>query len=261
MLYRELDAREDRRLVEDARLHLAQAQHDAARAMNEMMEALQRLCRAWETSGGRSGPAWEAEAERDMQEFPGLIALGRADAELIVRWGVASTQDKSALGIDLKRLPGNEDFLRALETDTPQASAVKDFTYVDGRGIVIDLPMHLQGKFAGILLGRFDTDAFFRHVLGPEFLRKFDVSVEADGKAAFNTYPAGASDATPWRVRDKMEGQNGGSAERMGPQRDAQAGIYRDAPQSLSIARAGHRADDVFLCGGGAAVPVARFGR
>src|SRR5262249_7514552 len=111
----------------------------------------------------------------------------------------------SALGIDLKRLPGNEDFLRALETDTPQASPVKDFTYVEGHGIVLDLPMNLQGKFASLLMARFDTDVFFRQVLGAEFLRKFDISVGADGKAAFNTYASKPADA-PWRVRDKMEG-------------------------------------------------------
>jgi PAS domain S-box-containing protein len=205
LLYFNLRAQEDRDFANAARLQLQQAETGAARAAGDMLAALLQLSQKWGLANGHPGASWEAEARKDMAAYPGLVTVARADENLIVRWGVATVEDKSVLGLDLKLLPGKDDFLRARAAGRPQAGVVRDFTYAQGRGVLLSLPLRAGGRPAGLLINRFDTEAFFSRELGRDFLDRFYVSFWADGKAGFSTYPDESGAGAEWSISDKMD--------------------------------------------------------
>jgi PAS domain S-box-containing protein len=181
-----MNKREDARVLAAEQPRVDQVLNEASRSMDEMLAVLTQMTQKWEKAPGVSQKEWDADARKYMGIYPGLVAVFRADADLIVRGAVTAQEEKQIIGIDLKALRGRNDFLVARQTGAPEASAVKDFTFVQGRGVLFSLPLRRKGKFDGLLVARFDTENFFGRAFSHEMLDKFLISVTENDASAFS---------------------------------------------------------------------------
>lgn len=178
--------REDKRVLKIAEKEMLQNIYAAENAMKEMWASLQKMSNNWESSH-RSPQAWEKDSLHLIQEHPGLISTFRADANLIQRQMVSTLEENKNIGLDLKALRSKNDFADARDTGLPVAGDIKEFTLVQGRGMLLTFPLRAQGKFDGLLIARVVMDAFFQDTLAPAFLKHFHVHITEQGVDVFRS--------------------------------------------------------------------------
>ncbi len=181
---------ESAQILELTSLNAEDLERDIIGSVTETLGYLNNMRDRWTASGNLDPESWKKESRKFIEEHSGPISVGWVDSDLIQRGAVSTWDEKEAVEQDTKkRWPAGENpYINARDTRQPQAKPVRDFNYIQGRGILYITPVVVQDKVIGLLSFRFDTNIFFDHIIPKSFLQKFDILIQQDENQAFNSF-------------------------------------------------------------------------
>ena len=123
--------------------------------MNSRILALERMRERWQIRGATPQQEWEADAAAYVKDFAGYRAIEWVDPTFRVRWIVPLAGNEKALNFDLSQENRRRE---ALETarDRRQATLTRTVNLVvGGKGFLVYIPLFVENKFDGFILGVF----------------------------------------------------------------------------------------------------------
>ncbi|MEA5514485.1 PAS domain S-box protein [Nodularia sp. UHCC 0506] len=127
--------------------------------------ALERMKNRWQIRGGIPRSEWEADAANCVKDFGGYQAIQWVDPSFRVRWIVPELGNENAQNLDIsQKLRGRV----TLETarDRQQITVSRTVNLVQGgKGFLVAVPLFVQNKFDGFILGVFQIRPLLDSVL------------------------------------------------------------------------------------------------
>ena len=121
--------------------------------MRDQLRALERLAASWERRGGLPRAEFEAAAGDLARDLPFIQAIEWADPEFRVRWIVPLEGNEAAQDLDLAFEARRRAALE-LARDGHTAAASRPIQLVQGGlGFVVYVPLEVEGRFEGFLVG------------------------------------------------------------------------------------------------------------
>ncbi|RCJ39568.1 hypothetical protein A6770_38825 [Nostoc minutum NIES-26] len=133
--------------------------------LNSHILALERMQRHWELHDGIPQKQWEAQAADHVKDYKGYQAIERVDSSLQVRWIVPLAGNEAAQNLDLSQEPRRRAALE-LARDRHQITLTRTINLVQGgKGFLAYLPVFVENKFDGFILGVFQHQALLDAVV------------------------------------------------------------------------------------------------
>jgi PAS domain S-box-containing protein len=150
-------------------------------AIDERMGALDRMARRWETTGGTPEKEWEIDAANYIRDLKGFQAVQWVDADLRVRRCMPLAGNESVIGVDLGENPSRRRIYERSQslgklTFTPAINLIQG-----GRGFLVHVPLTVNGRSDGFIVGVFRSQEFLNSVIRPELVSEYSLFIyEAD---------------------------------------------------------------------------------
>ncbi len=193
-IFREREAR----LLEDATATALEAVlGELDGRMLDQSRALERLAANWQRRGGLPRAEFEAEAGNLVRDLAYFQAIEWVAPSFRVSWVVPQQGNEEAEGLDLAVEPRRR---AALETsrDKRETTVSRPIQLVQGGlGFIVYVPLDVDGRFDGFVVGVFRADDLFAGLLR-NVAPGFGIRVADDGDLL---YARGASDAEWPRAR------------------------------------------------------------
>ncbi len=156
-------------------------------AVDERLGALERMARRWELAGGIPEKEWEADASNMIRDLKGFQALQWSDADFIVRRCVPITGNESVIGLNLGENQARRQIYersrdRGKLTFTPAINLIQG-----GRGFLVHIPLTVNGRFDGFIVGVFRSQDFLSGVVRPELVADFSLFIYETGKELYRS--------------------------------------------------------------------------
>ncbi|MBD2296088.1 PAS domain S-box protein [Anabaena sphaerica FACHB-251] len=127
--------------------------------------ALQRMGQRWENSGGTPYQQWSADATNYIEDFKGYQAIQWVDPSYQVRWIVPKSENESARNLDLSQETKRQIALKAAKNNR-KITFINTVNLVQsGRVFAAYIPLFVNNKFDGFILGVFQTQSLLDSVL------------------------------------------------------------------------------------------------
>ncbi|MBI4168624.1 MAG: CHASE domain-containing protein, partial [Acidobacteria bacterium] len=136
---------------------------------------------------------------------PLFLRVSAVGASLRVRWIHPLEANRSLVGFDVRTHPqGHETVLRAMQTRGPALSP--PLSLLDGpQGFVLAAPVFRAGVFGGAVVGTFRSSDFFRAMVLPEALERYEERVLDSGTTVFDSGPSVPSGPPVPVVGEKLD--------------------------------------------------------
>ncbi|MBH8574095.1 PAS domain S-box protein [Nostocaceae cyanobacterium CENA369] len=133
--------------------------------LNSHILALERMQRRWEIHGVIPQKQWEAEAADYVKDYKGYQAIERVDSSLQVRWIVPLTGNEAAQNLDLSQ-ELQLGVAQEVTGDRHQTTLTRTINLIQGgKGFLVYLPLFVENKFDGFILGVFQYQALLDAVV------------------------------------------------------------------------------------------------
>jgi signal transduction histidine kinase len=141
------------------------------------VNSLTRMAKRWESRKGTPKSEWIADAQAHVVGYTGYKAIEWIDPTLHIRWVVPEQGNEAfeniPAGFETKRMYAIE---RAQQTKTPVIGQVVDLLE-GGRGLLIFVPMYVNQKFNGFILGIADIDEFLDDVISEHTIPGYNIRI------------------------------------------------------------------------------------
>lgn len=136
--------------------------------LNSRILPLRRMAFRWEKSEGTPRAAWMEDAKSHYLDLPGFQAIEWIDTNYHVRWIYPLEGNEQAQDLDLAR-----EERRRLALERARASRTISITSTielvqGGRGFLVYVPIFVEDRFQGFILGAFRVREFLDTILGSE---------------------------------------------------------------------------------------------
>lgn len=141
------------------------------------LNALQRLAARWEVYVHLSEEEWRKDVLAHVKHHPGYRSIQWVDSNYIVRWVVPSGNEQvrnMRADFEARRKEGLK---RAEENSALYISPILDLIQ-GGKGFIVYLPVYVNGKNDGFIVGVIDIYIFLHSILG-EYQLSYEILVEA----------------------------------------------------------------------------------
>ena len=157
--------------------HLESIRVLISNAVEERMAALDQMARRWEANGGTPEKLWEMDATNYIRNLKGFQAIQWIDANLIVRRCVPLKGNEAVIGINLGKNPARAPIYersraRGKLTFTPAINLIQG-----GRGFLVHVPLVVNGRPDGFIVGVFRSQDFLGDVIRPELLKNYSLFI------------------------------------------------------------------------------------
>ncbi|WP_392530900.1 response regulator [Nostoc sp. C117] len=140
-------------------------QTELATELKTRIIALERMGGRWQVRGGTPQKEWEADAASSVKDFGGYRAIEWVDPSLRVRWIVPLARNEKALNFDLSQETRRREALEKAR-DRHRTTLTRTVNLVvGGKGFLAYIPLFLEDKFDGFILGVFQIQPFFDSVV------------------------------------------------------------------------------------------------
>lgn len=185
--YRLLVQRENNQIKQLVSAQVTVVENQLTQEINNRIAALERMAKRWEVRGGTPQGEWEADAQAYLRDYQGYQALEWLDSNYYVRWVVPLEGNE---GIVNRNLSVEAKRRTALET----AKNNRKITITDtvelvqgGKGFLTYVPLYLEEKFHGFILGVFKVAPLFDTVLREELIQGYGIIIFDGSEAIYNT--------------------------------------------------------------------------
>ncbi len=156
-------------------------------AIDERMGALDRMARRWEATGGTPENEWEVDAANYIHDLKGFQAVQWVDADLIVRRCVPIAGNESVIGVRLGDNPALRQIYERSKslgklTFTPAINLIQG-----GRGFLVHVPLTVNGRPDGFIVGVFRSQEFLSSVIRPELVSDFSLFIYETDKELYRS--------------------------------------------------------------------------
>jgi len=165
VLWQALDAREHRVLERALASRAALVSGFVQKDLQARVNALHRLGARWRTRGGTPPGEWHSDAANYIDHQSGYRAIAWVDAGYQVRWIEPEVSKEAAQHLDR-----TVDETRQRTLEAARASSTPTITHpielANGMpGLLIGVPLYIDERFDGFMLGVIDIRAWLDHVL------------------------------------------------------------------------------------------------
>jgi signal transduction histidine kinase len=156
------------------------------RVLDDRFMQLERMASRWEMDDGTHEQSWRADALNFVAGNPGLQAVEWVDTKNIVRWVEPIEGNEKVVGMygsfDDKRMNAQN-----ASHQERAIRATKTISLVQGgNGFLVYVPVVVDGKHDGFILGVFNVSSFLTHSLeGTTY--EHEVLVSENGEEIFST--------------------------------------------------------------------------
>lgn len=162
-----------------------QIQDNMRSAVERSVVALKRMADRWEHMGGTPEALWQVDAKNYVQDIAALTTVEWVDSSFHVRWIEPLAGNEKAMGLNIafnderkQALTGAAEANRI--TLTPPLDLVQGY-----RAVIVYVPLHIDQKFDGFIVGIFDSNAFLEATIPNDVNSDFYVKIEDNQKALF----------------------------------------------------------------------------
>ncbi len=205
-----LKAREELEIERTVTAHAETVKNEIVARLDSRIKALDRLARRWEFSGRPLRDAWEDDALKYIEDFPGYQGIGWVDEETRMQWIVPLPENEAVLGkilssVDKRRLA----FEAALKSGEARFSRPLELTE-GGTGVILPIPLYPGGELGGYIVAAISLAPFLDFTLPPEIARGYAVSVSEEGSTFYRRRPitGNLEDAFSVNVPVSLSGAN-----------------------------------------------------
>lgn len=133
--------------------------------VNTRVKSLRRLVFRWQERGGTPQQEFESDALAYVADDPGYQAIEWVDSTFHIRWIAPLEGNEQAVGLDLAFEDNRRKALYKAR-DSQSATMSNTINLVQGgKGILIYLPISIEGDFDGFILAVFNVQQWLEHVL------------------------------------------------------------------------------------------------
>ncbi len=156
-------------------------------AIEERMGALERMAKRWEAGGGTPEKEWVVDATNYVRDLKGFQAVQWIDADLVVRRCIPVLGNEAVIGMKLGENPARRPIYersreRGKLTFTPAINLIQG-----GRGFLVHVPLHVNGKFDGFIVGVFRSQDFLNGIMRPELVNDYSLFIYETEKELFRS--------------------------------------------------------------------------
>jgi len=156
-------------------------------SIEERMGALERMARRWEADGGTPEKQWNVDAVNFVRDLKGFQAVQWIDADLIVRRCVPIKGNESVIGLKLGDNPARKPIYersrtRGKLTFTPAITLIQG-----GRGFLVHVPLTVDGKFDGFIVGVFRSQDFLSGIMRQELVKDYSLFIYESDKELYRS--------------------------------------------------------------------------
>lgn len=168
-LWNRMDRDEDKRIQEKCGLAADALAEQLNQDLTAVIHILDRMARRWKNGAYVDRVTWLVDAEANVEDFPGLIAMEWADNDGYVRWVVPLAGNEHVVDLHLEDEPHRAAALeQANETHHTAISNLVDLLHGEQGSLALK-PLHRGGKEEGFLLGIFEFKNWFENRLEDVF--------------------------------------------------------------------------------------------
>lgn len=158
----------------------------------ERTKAMRRMAKRWQEAGGTPEIQWRADARSYMQDEPGLLALGRSTSAGVVDWVEPQPANKAIEGFRFDSDPVRAATFQKARESRAAAVAGPVNLMQGGAGFVVMQPLFMKdGTFDGVLSAGFRATDFFRLLIDPVRISRFEIGIWAGDKPLLQSMPEG----------------------------------------------------------------------
>ena len=133
--------------------------------VNTRIKSLRRLVFRWQARGGTPQQEFESDALAYVADDPGYQAIEWVDSTFHIRWIAPLEGNEQAVGLDLAFEDNRRKALyKARDSQSATMSNTIDLVQ-GGKGVLIYLPISINGRFDGFILAVFKVQQWLEHVL------------------------------------------------------------------------------------------------
>jgi signal transduction histidine kinase/ActR/RegA family two-component response regulator len=167
-------------------------------SMSLRIKALDRIGRRWEADGGTPRAKWDADVIQYLSDDPGYQAIEWVDKTFHVRWilpleGNERAQDLNLAAEERRRLA----LIRAQKAGYPVLSSPVNLVQ-GGKGILLCVPLNLEGAFDGFILGVFRTQKLLSPIIDSQSRVNFSISIFIEDEKVFDSTPGNGEPESSW---------------------------------------------------------------
>ncbi|MGY6530876.1 MAG: ATP-binding protein [Cyanobacterium sp.] len=168
------------------------------------INALQRLVKGWEFRGGYNRLEWENDVSNYLNNTTGYQAIQWVDTDYFVRWVVHEKGNESALNLDLSFEEKRRNSLNTAK-EIRDSFITPTVDLVQGvKGFIIYNPIFVDDEFDGFIIGVFNINSLFYHLLREESLKGYQVFIYDDNSLIYSTTYGEEKDNLSWRDSSKL---------------------------------------------------------
>lgn len=151
------------------------------------VSALKRMALRWEVVGGTKEKEWRADAKKYINDDLALTTVEWVDNTYHVRFVEPFIGNEKALGLNIafnderkKALKGAAE--RDAITITPPLDLVQGY-----RAFISYIPIHIEDKFDGFIVGIYDTNLLFDNVIPKHLKEKLNIRITDEDKILYSS--------------------------------------------------------------------------
>lgn len=180
------------KLIEDNNKseNIALIKYHIANNINTAITSLRRMSSRWTQERGTPKNQWEQDAINLIEDFDGLNTIQWVDNTYHVRWVQPVMGNEKTLGLNIAFNQTRKDALKDAEkintiTITPPLKLIQGYS-----AFISYIPIYIDNKFDGFIVGIFSINDFFEHILSEEQRNQYHVWVFDQNQPIFKTVDA-----------------------------------------------------------------------
>jgi two-component system sensor histidine kinase/response regulator len=176
-LWHHVSLHEKRQIRQTVEAQTEVLQSEVESQITTRINALERIAKRWKIRAGTPKAEWEADALSLLEDYPNFQAIEWVDSSYHIRWIVPLKNNESGVNFDL----GQETYCRLamdIARDQNLTTLTRPVELVQGgQGFLVFVPIYIQEKFDGFILGVFRLKSFFINAFPEEFLNHYSLQV------------------------------------------------------------------------------------
>ncbi|MFC4700707.1 ATP-binding protein [Glaciecola siphonariae] len=154
-------------------------------------QALERMANRWESVNGTDKSLWYIDAKDYIDNQPWYRAISWADADSTVRYLVPEASNPNVIGLALDRQATRAKALSEAKASNKTVFS-EPITLVSGKlGLLAVTPLfNKNGRFDGYLVGAFELQKMFDHIVSVGYAQDLDVFLYQDDVLLYQSNPA-----------------------------------------------------------------------